>query len=376
MEATTGNNPIIAIKGLADAAVFKHGPQFLKRGGPVNRALSEFCRGSSPDEAAAIAAQQGKGHVAELRLASEQTLSSGLLGKPYRSRLNPVVNDPHVDIEVLRSETRVNDAQVGVGSARYLARKARKSRASQVVVNKETRKILKNNDEFAYKRTSASLVHDGTSSDTLSGSRAEDEASYILERIILGKPEISFLSKLDIACSQGARSFVGTFGTSLLYDVVDRLNRGAPFDSTMIERALRIGANSGLRTAIQSYTLVDAFLEKAGNTFRSRLLHAAGRSTLWAGAVADIVVSTSIEIVDWIKGSISFEELLRRTGVHITTAGGATLGVALVLPLCSRLPWWASIIVCIGAGWAGCKIGRKVGDSIFNPTYTPVPQVT
>ncbi len=376
MEAYSGNNPYAAISGIADSAVLKHGPQFLERGGPVSRALSEFYRGSPPDEAAAVAARQGKGHVAELRLAIEQTLSSGLLGKPYRSRPNPIANDPHVDIEVLRSESRVNDAQVGVGSPRYIARKARKSEASQVVVNKETRKILKNYDEFAYKRTRDSLAHDGTSSDTLSGARAEDEAIHILERLILGKPAISFLLKLDIACSQGARSFIGSFGTSLLYDVVDRFNRGVPFDSKMIERALRRGANAGFRTGVQSYILVDAFLEKAGNTFRSRLLHAAGRSTIWAGAVADIVVSTSREIVDWIEGYITFEELLRRTGVHITTAGGAALGVYLALPLCKRLPWWASLLVCVGAGWAGCKIGKEVGDWIFDPTYTPLPQAT
>lgn len=69
-----------AIDGVVDTAVRVHGPSFLDRGGPLNRAFSEILRGAIPADAAAIAARQGKGHIGELRLSRNTRLEAACSG--------------------------------------------------------------------------------------------------------------------------------------------------------------------------------------------------------------------------------------------------------------------------------------------------------
>jgi hypothetical protein len=98
MRTPTGQNfPFQAADAVARAAVRRYGPGHLERGGPAGRARNEILRGRSVADAATIASRQGKGHVAELRVAAELSLRSGLAGRPYNSRPNPRANDPHID---------------------------------------------------------------------------------------------------------------------------------------------------------------------------------------------------------------------------------------------------------------------------------------
>ena len=87
-----GSNTLRLTGGLADVSVHQYGPAFLRRGGPIGRGLSEVSRGRSASEAAAIAAKSGKGHIAELRLASEHCLDAAIRDLPILTRPNPAAN--------------------------------------------------------------------------------------------------------------------------------------------------------------------------------------------------------------------------------------------------------------------------------------------
>jgi len=99
-------NPMRAAAGLTDAALQQHGVEYLRRGGAVGRALSELKKGASPEVAAATAAVFGKGHVAEMRLAAEQTIDAGLRDLPFFTQPNSIANHPHADL-IVRDAGRV-----------------------------------------------------------------------------------------------------------------------------------------------------------------------------------------------------------------------------------------------------------------------------
>lgn len=367
----TGNNPIAAIEGVADAAVAHYGPWILERGGPAGRARSLRAMGHGLEGAITIAAKQGKGHVAEIRLAAEQTLQAGATEKPYASRPNPVANDPHVDIEVLEGLNRVSDAQVGVGGQRYLMNKARSSEATQVVINTEARKGACEVNPEICARTTDTLTHGGTASRPLSGVRAEGDAKSALKKLILEEDSVPFSARLGLAGSQAVEAFVPSFGVQLLYETVHCIHTGLPFDREMITRSLINAVQATARTGIQTYLSVDRFLEKAGAVYQMRLLREVGRSAVWAGAVADVVVATAQEVVAWVRGQMELDELLRRFGVHAFTAGGAGLAVSAVLPMCGGLPWWTTAIICLVVANLGASFGRQVGGKLLLPSPLP-----
>lgn len=118
------SNPLRTAEGLAEASVRRHCPAFLTRGGAVGRARAELARGLNAADAAAVAAKWGKGHAAELRLASEHSLDAAIRELPFQTRPNALANDPHVDLEVFENKQLADTVQVGVGNVSYLRRKA------------------------------------------------------------------------------------------------------------------------------------------------------------------------------------------------------------------------------------------------------------
>ncbi len=363
----TGNIPPLVVEAIGNAAVSQHGEWFLKRGGSLGRARSEVQKGNTIPFAAVTAARQGKGHMAELRQAAELTTNAGWTFQPYWSRPNPVANDPHIDLEVLKGPVRVNGAQVGVGRPEYLAQKAQRSMAPQVVINTEAREEMRQRYPDAFARTTDHISHNDTRAHPLSGERAEEEARQILEHSLRGEPMLGLGAKAGLAVGAGAQSFIWSFGQGMLFEVVEAIAQGRGIDPARVKQVLAGSAENAARTILQTSLLVENFLTKAGTAYKGKLLHAAARRTVLVGAVVDVIISTAKDVVKWIQHEISFEDLLRRAGVNVFSAGGAALGALGAAYLSRGMPWWAQVFTCVLAGWAGSKLGTKVGEVMFLP---------
>jgi hypothetical protein len=329
-------------------------------------------RGRSLEAAAAIAARQGKGHIGELRQSAEFTLRAALMDEPYQARPNPVANDPQIDVEISTGRRTVGGAQVGVGSPRYLARKVRRSLAPQVVINKEARDLLVETSPDLGRLSTDRLWHRRVEASSLSGEQVEIEARQILESFLLGDRALSFSVKLAIAGTSGASSFITTAGVSLLYDVVDSIRSGTPVTADILDRAVRSGARAAARTSIQTWFLVDRFLAKAKSAYSARLLRAVGQTAIWAGALADVIVSTAVDLVAWFRNELTFDEFLTRVGVEVFSATGAAAGVTLALAVSNGTPWWFQVLLCGGLAWAGGTAGRRIGETLLSSPITPV----
>ena len=92
-----------SIHGAPDAlgrvALDTFGPQMLLRGGPPQRAARLVAQGVPLEQAARVAAAQGKGHIGETLLAATFSARSGALQNSHRARPNPVANDPRSDLQ-------------------------------------------------------------------------------------------------------------------------------------------------------------------------------------------------------------------------------------------------------------------------------------
>jgi hypothetical protein len=367
--------PHAIVGAIADLAVHYHGPAHLERGGPANRARSVFANGETPRAAARIAARQGKGHVAEVRVAAELSLDSGLRGRQFDCALNELANHPHEDVLVQQGRFKLNGAQIGVGHARYLADKARRSRAGQLVVNTEALKAVQDDWNGSSLFATDMLHHEDTRSAKLSGTRAEQDATAMLEKMILDEPTVSFQLKASVVVGSGAAGFATSFGRSLLFQAVHRLHTEQRFEKSMLDNAMSSGIEAMKRTVLATGLQVGRFLDHAGSAFNGRLLRALGGSAAVAGAIAEVVVSTAKEVVAWTKNEITFDELLRRFGVNAFSAGGALVGGAIMLGLTAGMPGWlTALLTAIGAAGGG-YLGHKLGEDLFAPTWNLEPVI-
>lgn len=364
-------NPMRAAAGLTDAALQHYGTEYLRRGGAVGRALSEVRKGATPEAAASVAAVFGKGHAAEIRLAAEQSIDAGLRNLPYFTQPNVVANHPHADL-LLRDRGRVAlTVQVGVGGVGYLKAKAKASQAEVVVVPSDVKTKLCADKHPACQRVTDRVSYRGSSSGGLDSELVIEDAKAILVRAIEADSRVGELRKWSIAATGGIGAAVDSFGTSLLYEAVERLWKNQPFEWGMVERAAMSAGKAGVRSALQTYLAVDDFLIHARRAFNARILQKVARGVVWTGAVADVVVSTAVEVWRWLKQEISFEELLRRFGVHATAAAGGAAGAAAGLALTAGSPAWVSVLVVLGLGFVGWNLGRALGEELFVPQWTP-----
>jgi hypothetical protein len=96
----------------------------------------------------------------------------------------------------------------------------------------------------------------------------------------------------------------------------------------MVRNAVRASKDAFVNASLTTCLLMTRFLERASMVFDGRLLQALGGSVVVAGAIADVVVTTAKEVVAWTKNQITFDELLRRAGVHVFSTGSAAVGGA------------------------------------------------
>lgn len=357
------SHPLASPTALASFATSQHAPEMLIRGGPYQRAVKVMASGADAMTASVVAAAQGKGHVAELAQSAHFTASSAALGGPHHARPNPLANDPRVDVEVRRGRARVSGSQVKVGSPQYVRRAVRAGKYENLIVNAESFEHVAHAPGVTDR-----LGHAGIAAPQLTADEVETTATDALHRMLTERDVATQLDALVRAGQAGLRDGVVSFGLGLVEQVADAVFRRLPLDVRAAVRAALSGAaRSAARTGIEAWMLLRRFAEKAGAAFSSRLLHRIARSRLTASAVAEVVVETAIDLVAVLRRQMSFEQLLRRFGVHVTTAGGGALGAAAGLALTRGRPSWLRVLAVLLGGWVGSHGGRALGEGLFLP---------
>jgi hypothetical protein len=363
------SDPLASPAALADAATAFHAPHMLTRGGPYQRSVNLVARGADPHTASVTAAAQGKGHVAELAQSAHYTATAAALGRTVRARPNPVANDPRTDVEVLRRRTRMHGSQLKVGSLGHIRRALRAGRYDHLIINAEAFEAA-----AGVSGVTDRLDHRGVAAPQLTAADCELTATQALEKMLLEEQSVTHLDALWYAARAGARDGLISFAVGMVGQVSDAVFRRVELDLRVaIGAALGGAARSAARTGLEASMLLQRFVGKARAAFSSRLLQRIARSRLLVSAIAEVVVETAVDLVDVLRGRISFEDLLRRFGVHVATATGGAVGVAAGLALTRGMPWWVSVLAALLGGYGGSKLGRHLGEAAFMPSPLRLP---
>ncbi len=369
----SGNNPLMVADQVSAVATRFHAPAVLRRGGGHGMARAAMARGASIHEAAHLAAmRQAKGHFAEVAQANQHTARAAVMASPFESRVNPLANDPLHDIQILRDGTVLGGFQVGVGSPAYALKKARTAKAPVVLLNQEAREALRESHPAEYARTADRIRYDGVETDPLLEPSLIEQARDSLVSTLTGKVPGKFMLAAGAAVGSGLEKGVLTMGRDMLLSVVEHLWTGRPLNlGPVVEGAFWGGIHAGVTNGFQTYATVRQYLDHAGSVFDARVLRAASRGAVWAGVLADILVSTARDLWGYLHGRLTFEQVLRRAGVTITGALSSAGLILVALQATRGMPPWLQLLAVAGAGWAGHRMGSAVGRELFlNPGTT------
>ncbi len=360
----------VPAEALARGAVELHAPWILTRGGPAQRAANLVDRGVPVGIAANEAAKQGKGHIGELQQSASYSAVSGSRWQPLRARPNPVANDRAIDVEVRAGRRLRTGAQVKVGTPAYVRRAVRQRGAPFLIVNAEARRALVATGEIAPDVLDR-LQYGEIESSQLTAADSHAVAAGTLERML--SEDDWFPSAFEHSFRAGARATAESFATGMIHELAISMICGETFDPRLAARRVFEGAlRAGAKAAVQTGLLLDAFLERAGEHFSSRLLHRISRSTVVLGAIAEVIVETAIDVHAVLTGEMTFEDLLRRFGVHVCTAAGAAAGAALAIVLTGGAAVWVQAVAGLVGAYAGGRAGRHVGNTIFSVEPRPL----
>lgn len=363
--------PTTPATALASAVVQHHAPGILQRGGPVQRAANIFARTDDLLYAVNEAAKQGKGHIAEVQQAATYNVASGVQLREYHARPSPRANDPQIDVQVRSARRFRTGAQLKVGSPQYVRRAAAESTAPILVVNREARDVLLSRGELDPEILDH-LSYAALDADAVSAEECHRVAADSMQRVLSGETRI--VDTLAQAVRAGGCAALEGFAFRMVEELLGALAGNVTFNVlSAAEVSLHAGARAGSKAAVQSYLLVRQFVARARKQFSDRLIHRIARSTYWLGAVAEVIVETAIDLFAVVTGKLTFEELLRRFGVHVFTAGGAAAGMALAALLTGGMSAWFQLGAILLGGYVGGRYGRVIGERVFIPAHIGHP---
>lgn len=367
----TPGTPFAAAEALSNIATDHHAPAALRRGGPFGRASRLVERGAPVSFAAFEGAKQGKGHFGELSQSIQQTVSAALVDAPHVARMNPVANDPAIDVEVLVGSTRVAGHQLKVGSPEYVARSVRKRPYQNVIVNEESIHAVRERVDDSLVQLSDRLSHEGVDSETLRADHCAVGAAASIERMLLGLEPVGPFEVVAASLLAGGKDGVVSFAVELSASIGHALITGEPFGLVVaIENAATRAAKAAAKTTLQSHGLLTTFLEQAGPEYSAHVLRRVALRTIVAGAIAEVAVETAMDIWRVFRGRMTVEDMARRFGVHVFSAGGAALGGAAALVLTRGAHPIIQILAALGLGFLGGHLGSSIGQQLFLPTPT------
>ncbi len=356
------SDPLATAKALSAIAVERHASHVLHRGGAPAKAASAHGRGVAPSVAAANAAQQAKGHLAELELAATFTADSGVRLLPAICRINAKANARHADLEVVEGCVVKATVQVGTGSAKYLGSKVRQSQADQVVVDRDALTEL-GAAGMTTPATSDRVRHSGAQSTPVRAASLQRRATELLTANLEGRGRSGLPPWFGHACVAGVRTSV----VSVVIDAVRRLVRGEPIDFEAIVEVLRGAWDAFLKGTTQAALAARHYLLRAKEAFDATLLHKTTRLGAWFGAIASFLIDTAKDLLAWARGQIALEEVFERGRRRAFECLGSAMAAVLTLWLFAGLPaLLLAAFVCVG-GALGAGFGGHVHDQLFAP---------
>jgi hypothetical protein len=350
------------------------GADALRRAGALPRAKAAVARDVPLPAAVEAAAVTGKGVYAEAAQVASFNARAAAHMKPQRAGLNGRMNAPDFDVWLCEPGKR----RVG-----HQLKTAGQSVIRKAVVSGNHDALVVPTEEIAASMPEAALydvqLRDCVASETVSAepvsSRAyEAETRDVLTRLLQGHDLVTEVERLGIAFKAGAQDALVATTISAALQVADALHQGRPLDLGSIARTAVIsGAKSGARTLVQTHAMLGEFSMAAHASFRSRLVHRVAARTVVAGAVAEVVVETALDLAEWMNGEITRDELFRRFGITCFRAAGGAAGALAALFLARNMNPWVTFFACLGGGLAGAYLGEKFGEGavdVFLPTDT------
>jgi hypothetical protein len=242
-----------------------------------------------------------------------------------------------------------------------------------LVVNTEARDTLA--DDYGLNLSDA-LDFRGNASGRLSAEECEEQATESIVRVLTDELPFGYADNLALCARAGLGAGIESLATGLLFELVQAVWSGRPFD---LGAAVRAAAGSAARTAaragVQAHLMIQKFVATARRQFSDRLLHRIAGSAVALGAVAEVVVETAIDLVRVMRGEMSFDDLLRSFGVHVCTAAGGAFGMAIAGALTGGAVWWVQAAAMIAGGAIGARYGRQIGTNIFDAPALPAARL-
>jgi len=352
---------------LARLALRRHIASQLRRGGGPQRVLAALRRGIDYNDALREAAKIHKGHVAELAQAIDFTTLSGVTGARERAVVNRNASDPRSDLAIMIGTRAVpgGHRQLKVGSSRYVREAIRKKKYAaagvDLVANIEALDDLRARGLDEVGDVADRVRHASTEARQLRADESEAQALEGLQRALMRRTTLTRLEILAESTRSGVDDGVFTFiwsvGVGLFEGEVNRHNwRRIVHDS-----AVR-GAKAAARTSIQTMIVLHKFDRTARAAYSAGLVRKLARTTIVAGAVAEVVVSAAIDFVKLLRGEITREQLLDRVVVSGSTAVGAATGAYVASRVLADAPMFVRILGMLFLGAAGGHLGRELGE--------------
>ena len=101
-----------------------------------------------------------------------------------------------------------------------------------------------------------------------------------------------------------------------------------------------------------------------GRKFEAGLAHAVGSLAVLFGAIAEVIVEVVADIVELVRGNLTFEQLCKRALVHTCTASAAALASICAAALTPNAPWWLQMAALVLAATLGGYGGRMLGEGL------------
>lgn len=364
-------------KALARLALRRHLASQLRRAGGPQRVRAALGRGVPYEDAMGMAAKIHKGHAAELAQALGFTISSGVAGARERAVLSRNVSDPLTDLAIMRGTRAVPGGrrQLKVGSRRYVGDAIRKRKYAvagvDLVANAEALDELVARGFDGAADVADRVRYASSEARQLRSDESEAQAVQGLRQVLSRRTTLSRFEILAASAKSGVDDGVFTFicslGVALFQGEVNRESwRRIVHDS-----AVR-GAKAAARTSIQTLIVLHKFDHAARAAYSAGLVRKLARTTIAAGAIAEVLVSAAIDFVKLLRREITRQQLLDRVVVNGTTAAGAAAGAYLASRVLSDAPLLVRILGMLFGGAAGGHLGREFGEWLTDrPTTSP-----
>jgi hypothetical protein len=333
----------------------------LKRVGAVARVRNLEARGAPTEAAIAEAAKTAKGGMAELDQANHLAARAGALGHDFYARVNPVANDPLLDVQFVRDGSVVAGAQLKTGR-HAVGSLVRRPEYGQVVASAEAREPLVQGGFLDGQRVSDRLAYEGVEAPQLTAAGADETTRLQIRRVLVATVSPGWIDHAVESLRAGTDSALSTAVLSFAIEAFDAHNNGRVIDFSIV---VQDSARAFARTTLQTQILLRQFVAEAGPAFSAQVLHRVAASALKAGAIADIVIETARDLWLLHRQELTLEEVVRRFGLHVTTAAGGAGGAYLALRLTEGAHPIVRILALLLGGHFGAKLGRGVGEWLF-----------